>query len=343
MISVDTTSTPIISVVMSIYEEPEEWLRQSIESILNQTFSDFEFIIINDNPQRKLNDVLLKEYQKRDDRIVIISNDENIGLTKSLNKGLKIAKGEFIARMDGDDISYLDRFEKQLAIMESHPEIIVCGTNVEYIGLTKKRSTDWIHDDPDKIIAQLVLGTCMAHPTTMIRKIVLQDNSIQYDEDYLQAQDLKLWFELKEYGLFYNISEVLFKYRISKVQVSTRKRKNQNSYSINLRRNFIENFINSKGCIHFKIPDNVTLKFLKEFKLIEKNIILSSPEKNTRLSRLIFKNIIIAIYLSIKEENFKAFVYFLFSGDIIRIGSNLKNVLRIFEWEIFPNKKPPRL
>ena len=99
---------------MSIYSEEEEWIRESIDSILNQTFSDFEFIIINDNPNRDKNNSLLTEYTRIDNRIIIITNEENIGLTKSLNKGLEIARGKYIARMDADDISLPTRFEKQV-------------------------------------------------------------------------------------------------------------------------------------------------------------------------------------------------------------------------------------
>ena len=93
-----------LSVVMSIYKEPVEWMRQSIDSILNQTFTDFEFVIVNDNPIRSENRDILDEYSKKDFRIIVLSNDENIGLTKSLNKGLRISKGKYIARMDADDI-----------------------------------------------------------------------------------------------------------------------------------------------------------------------------------------------------------------------------------------------
>ena len=123
-----------VSVLMSVYNEPEEWMRVAIDSILGQTFTDFEFIIINDNPKRKLNREILSDYAKQDKRIVILENEENIGLTKSLNKGLKVAKGKYIARMDADDISLSDRLEKQVNFMEEHPEVGVCGANILCFG-----------------------------------------------------------------------------------------------------------------------------------------------------------------------------------------------------------------
>ncbi|MFJ1380822.1 glycosyltransferase family 2 protein [Capnocytophaga canimorsus] len=100
-----------ISIIMAIYNEKIEWMRQSIDSILNQTFSDFEFIIINDNPQMRDNQLLTSEYVKKDKRIKKIHNEQ---LTKSLNKGLKIAEGQYIARLNADDIALPKRFEKQV-------------------------------------------------------------------------------------------------------------------------------------------------------------------------------------------------------------------------------------
>ena len=96
---------PKISVIMSVYSERVDWIRKSIDSILNQTYSDFEFIIVNDKPDKEENAQLLEEYAARDSRIKVLTNEENIGLTKSLNKAFALAEGEFIARMDADDMA----------------------------------------------------------------------------------------------------------------------------------------------------------------------------------------------------------------------------------------------
>ena len=127
-----------ISVIMSIYSEKEEWIKESIDSILSQTFRDFEFIIINDNPKRKENENLLLEYSQKDNRIIVITNKENIGLTKSLNKGLSIAKGKYIARMDADDISFPTRFQKQIDFLDKNTEYVLCGANISYFGSEEK-------------------------------------------------------------------------------------------------------------------------------------------------------------------------------------------------------------
>lgn len=121
-----------VSVVMSIYNEQESWLKMSIDSILHQTYSNFEFIIVNDNPQRTLNRNLIEHYQKLDERIVYIENHVNIGLTKSLNLAIAVAKGDYIARMDADDYSFPTRLEKQITFLSKNCDIIAVGTWVNF-------------------------------------------------------------------------------------------------------------------------------------------------------------------------------------------------------------------
>ena len=113
-------SSELISVIMSTYNEPEDWIRKSIESILGQTLQKLEFLIVCDNPNNKELINLLEEYKNKDSRIKLILNDENIGLTKSLNKALNITVGTFIARMDSDDIAASDRLEKQLKYLKDN-------------------------------------------------------------------------------------------------------------------------------------------------------------------------------------------------------------------------------
>lgn len=118
---------PKLSIIMSVYSEPIEWMRLSVDSILNQSYKDFEFIIINDKPDRKENRELLDVYKHKDNRIVLINNKVNLGLTKSLNIGLLAAKGEYIARMDADDISLPDRLKQQVDFLDTHPEVSIVG------------------------------------------------------------------------------------------------------------------------------------------------------------------------------------------------------------------------
>lgn len=220
-------SSPLISVIMSVYKEPLEWIHESIDSILNQTFTNFEFIIINDNPLSEETRLFLIESAKKDNRITIITNKQNLGLTKSLNIGIRCSRGKYIARMDADDISLPKRFEKQIALMESKSDIIVCGTNVKLIGRFNPFYVKKIFTDDKDIRGQMFLNSGFAHPSVMIRKSVLNKSGIMYDENFRSAQDYKLWYDLRHYGRYVNLKERLLKYRLSKQQITSNSSLNQ--------------------------------------------------------------------------------------------------------------------
>ena len=118
---------PLVSVIMSVYNEKESWLIESIESMLNQSYRSLEFIIILDNPDNKKLENIIENYSSRDSRIRYFKNGENLGLVRSLNKALSHVEGDFIARMDADDISMPGRIEKQFNYLKSHPDIDFMG------------------------------------------------------------------------------------------------------------------------------------------------------------------------------------------------------------------------
>lgn len=211
---------PKLSVVMSVYKEPTEWITQSIDSILNQTFRDFEFIIINDNPEREENESLLNSYSQKDKRIVLIKNEQNLGLTKSLNIGINEAKGKYIVRMDADDYSFPERLEKQVQYMESHPEIVASGC---YARLMNEEGKDIgysdISTDIKELKAFIPFRTPIYHPSAIIRRII-DGELLQYNESYRYSQDYELWSRLIEKGIG-NIPERLISYRTSKQQISS--------------------------------------------------------------------------------------------------------------------------
>ena len=238
---------PNISVIMAVYNEPLEWICQSVNSILNQTYSNFEFIIINDNPLNDDTVNLLKSFAKNDDRIILVFNDKNIGLTKSLNKGLKLARGKYIARMDADDESLPCRFAKQVAYLEKHPNLVLLGGNVKYFG---KRAflhfDDMVKYDNDSIKAELLMRNCIIHSTVFIRKKVLNENNVTYDENFRQSQDYRLWELLYDCGEFENLNEVLLKYRYSSQQITSKFKSNQYdlaaSVAIHLQKKWLESY-----------------------------------------------------------------------------------------------------
>ncbi len=219
---------PRVSVIMSVYNEPEEWLRIAIQSILDQTFSDFEFIIINDNPGNSDNDRILREFAEKDGRVAVITNETNIGLTKSLNKGLNIAKGYYIARMDADDMSLPHRFERQVEYLDLHPDIRCVGSwtgNIDDKG-NRLESIGRYETNYRWVRAQFIQNSQISHPAAMYHRIV-NDKLIQYDETVRYAQDYSLMVSILEYGEIANIPEVLFCYRNSNSQITSSKKTEQ--------------------------------------------------------------------------------------------------------------------
>jgi glycosyltransferase involved in cell wall biosynthesis len=219
----------MISVVMGVYNEPVFLVKQAIDSILKQTYKHLEFIIINDNPRDVDIDNFIKSYG--DPRIKYHRNIENLGLAKSLNVGIKIAKGEFIARMDADDISFIDRLEKQLLFLNNNSQIDVVGSAamiIDEIGAKKGLFKCPITSEQIKVTA--LLGVPFIHPTVVFRKKVFAEYDFYYNEDYTTAQDFELWSRLVHRMNVANLAEPLLYYRKSEYQISTRKINEQTEF-----------------------------------------------------------------------------------------------------------------
>ena len=209
---------PKISVIMPVYNTPEEEFRQSLESIFNQTYKDFELIIIDDCSKGNIQEII-ESYA--DTRTIYIRNEKNLGVTGSLNKGLEIVRGEFIARMDSDDISLPDRFEKQIAYFENNPNISILGTAIEKF--PKKEIVKFPLEDNEIKYTLIFSHSCLAHPSIMIRKSAVDEYKIRYSEKNVVCEDYGLWLELCDKLNFANLDEVLLKYRWHKNSISKRK------------------------------------------------------------------------------------------------------------------------
>ena len=197
---------PKISVIMSVYNG-EKYLREAIESILNQTFTDFEFIIVNDG---STDDTLEIIQSYNDERIKIINNEQNIGLTKSLNKALKQAKGKYIARQDADDVSLPNRFEEQIKYLEEHSEIAVLGTSKYVINKDGKILRKVIAlSDPGKILFN---DNAFTHGSVMLKKAVV-DKLGYYNELFRYSQDYELWLRIVKHYKVSNLTQPLYKLR----------------------------------------------------------------------------------------------------------------------------------
>ena len=224
---------PKISVVMSVYNG-SCYLRESIESILNQTFTNFEFIIINDCSTDNSWEII-NEYAKKDLRIILINNQENIGLTKSLNKGLKIAKGEYIARQDADDISLPDRLLIQTSFLDTHLEVGAIGSDAEAIDdkgeFIGNRHLPFENNNKgliehEKLQAYLLINNCLYHSSLIARKNLVNQLG-GYQEDLRYAQDYDLWWRLSLLSRLASLSDILIRVRYSTNNITSKKRQEQ--------------------------------------------------------------------------------------------------------------------
>lgn len=195
-----------ISVVVPIYRTQEDCLREMLDSVLNQTFADFELLLLDDCPS-DTREAVVKTYD--DKRIVYAKNDENLGISKTRNKLLKMAKGEYIAVLDHDDIAMPTRFEEQVKFLDDHPEVGVVGSWTEEF--PHVRTVRWPETN-EAIVSRLTDGCAIPHTGSMIRVSVLE--GLQYEEVFSPAEDYALWYRLVGKTRFYNIPKVLTRYRV---------------------------------------------------------------------------------------------------------------------------------
>lgn len=204
-----------ISVLTPVYNTKQEELEESIKSILNQTFDDFEFIIINDGSTNNAEDVILSFDDKR---IRYIKNESNLKLIKTLNKGLELSKGKYIARLDSDDFSLPERLEKQYNYMEEHENVGLLGTFIKTLPDNTPRKLP-INSQDIKYIQRYICN-CISHSSVMIRKETLSKYNLRYNENCLHTEDYKLWIDISYYADIVNLDEYLTYYRISEDGIS---------------------------------------------------------------------------------------------------------------------------
>ena len=209
-------ANPKVSVLMPVYNG-EQYLREAIESILNQAFRDFEFLIISEYDTSEESLDIIQSYS--DARIRHIHNTARIGLVGSLNFGLKEAKGEYIARMDADDISFPKRLELQVKLMDNEKKVGICGTWVKTIG-DRPGIIFRYPTDSKKIQSRLLFDSPLAHPSVIFRKIFLERFGLKYELNDLYAEDWSLWQKSSFIFPIINIQKVLLKYRITEHSIS---------------------------------------------------------------------------------------------------------------------------
>lgn len=215
--SFSPSDAPLVSVIMAVHND-DEYLRDSVSSILNQTYSNLEFIVINDASTDRTRDIL-SYFASEDGRLAIIDNEHQLGLAASLNVALLRASGKYIARMDSDDISHPDRIHQQVEFMEAKEDIAVLGTQVNVIRpfiWEKKEYSYPIFERDAEIRVNFLKRPGIIHPTVMFRASFLKEHGIQYDPQFIRSQDYELWVRIafKHGGKFHNLQTPLLSYRV---------------------------------------------------------------------------------------------------------------------------------
>lgn len=205
-----TSSSPRVSVLMPIYNTPLAHLKESIDSILNQTFSDFEYLILNDSPKNSKLDEAVSAYG--DPRIKYLKNDVNLGLEASTNRLVEQAKGEYLAIFDHDDISLPDRLKKEVKFLDKNPDYGVVSAQFRLFGMQNFDTGN--PQESDEIKATLLTASCVSHTTSMFRKSVVMDNNIRYEKEYFPAASYRIITRLALVTEIKNLPEVLLKYRM---------------------------------------------------------------------------------------------------------------------------------
>ena len=290
----------MISVILPAYNA-HKYLREAVDSILNQTYKDFELIIIDDGSSDSSSEII-ESYN--DSRIRFFKNGENKGLIYTLNRGITLANGEYIARMDADDISLPTRFEKQVEYMDAHLECIVCGSFIQMFKDTENIGKPVGVFGDDAILKEyLFRDACFAHPSVMMRTECIKTTGIHYSSEFLHAEDYKFWVDLVPYGAFYNIPEVLLRYRVGENQVSQKYHNIQVRNSSRIRKGYIMSAIKNDEFL-FDIENGITIDTIKKV-------------KNLRLKTAYLHEI---LYLSLNRYRIREFMYLILSGDLCRIS-----------------------
>lgn len=227
-----------ISVVMPAYNA-EKYIAAAIESMLGQTFKDFEFVIVDDSSTDNTWSIIQK-FAKKDKRIVPVRNKENLKIARTLNTGIKLARGKYIARMDADDWSYPDRLVKQHHFMEEHPEVGIMGGTMVIVNEAGKVIGERRYYTQDKEIRRNIFKfSPFCHPVVMIRRAVLEKSRL-YDPGYKSSEDYDLYFRIGLHAKFANLEDKLIRYRVLPDSLTTGRLERVELTTIEIRKKFFD-------------------------------------------------------------------------------------------------------
>jgi len=250
----------------------EKFIGEAIKSVLNQKFKDYEYLIVEDKSTDQSLDII-REYKNKDSRITIIRNKSNLGIQKTLNKGIRLSQGEYIARIDCDDVwSSKNKLGKQVKFLEQNPNYGVVGTNIVSIDNSGKELNRIRYKEADSEIRKnLLLASQMAHPSVLIRKKALDEvGCYREDKKYKHAEDYELWLRIGTRYKLANLPDFFLKYRINPSGVSLKNELSQRMASLRVTLKYKNQYPNAFKAIFLKITTLPLPRFLLD-KAIKKN------------------------------------------------------------------------
>jgi len=267
-------SNPLVSVIMPVYN-CETFIDEAISSIVNQTYENLEIIVIDDNSYDGTIEKL-RLWQNQDSRIQLFINETNLGISKNLNLGIVNSRGKYIARMDGDDICFLNRIFEQVAYMEQNPGVDMVGAGYEFLNGTKKMVPQTDHE---RIKVGMLFCTQFAHPTVMFKSESVKKLKRLYNPAWTDTEDYEYWAYLKSEGfVFGNIAKPLLLYRTHEGNNSLKnsrehlfyvKTKQWKELKIDIDDDFISNLDYAVNFTPKEVSAAEILRFLRQLGIIE--------------------------------------------------------------------------
>ena len=305
------------------------YLRDSLDSIMRQAFKDFDVLLIDDGSMDDTSKIAI-EYSNIDRRIKYYKNEKNIGLIKTLNKGLSLAKGEYIVRMDADDIMFDDRIYKQVQYMDSNPECFVCGGQMEYIGGLTGMAPILPQKYEDLLYLSLI-NCPLYHPTTIIRNSAIKQFGLKYNDSYKHAEDYKFWSDIifSHPNSIANIKDVVLFYRISNNQITAKYSDEQDLISKIVRRENVQ---------HVLVPYGIKLPEVVNCEIIEK---VSSLIRKEHIDAAEILTLVLCMLYMSMENSYVRIKHFILSKDyslFVKNSSRIKLGLSVLLSGIFSNR-----
>lgn len=228
---------PKVTFLLPAYNA-ESYISETLDSLLNQDYKDYDILVIDDGSTDNTYEVIS---HFNSNKIKLIRNESNLGLIKTLNKGLSLIQSKYIARIDSDDLCMTNRLDRQVSYMDSNSNCGVCGSSIQYF---PSAFTLKLPVNDSRIKFDLIFRNAIAHPSVMLRNSVLQN--FKYSEYFPNAEDYELWTRMAPQTRFFNLPEVLVKYRIHNNQISSRNSEKQSIISKEIRKIYLQKFLDLK-------------------------------------------------------------------------------------------------